>query len=224
MGWMNMFKNMSKTVDAHAQKVADKLEDDNAVEFANQDIVKMKKDRDTVLGNIGKVKGEIAVLKDKIKDTQTRIKKHQDDAIALGESDEELAIKHITAYETLERQLEPLKISLQTQENLLTEQVSTKNDLQSALDQSEAELGTLKAMTDAAHANEKLASVSSDSGTSALASFKSKQEKAKKRLIASQEIKAGSSGDDLEKKTREALGGGGKAKLEALMAAKKKKK
>jgi len=210
-GLKNWFKNMGKVADAKAQEAADNIESEHSVEFGKQDIDKMRMELNNVNENIGTVKAEVAILKDKVKGIEEEIKKHDDDAVALdGAGKASLAEKHCEASEMLEKQLEPLKLSLKTQKDLLDQQISTKEQLKSALQQSEAELVTLKAMTDAAKANEKLSSIDTGSGLNALASFEKRKEEAKKRLIKSQVIKEESGPDtSLADETAKALGNSG---------------
>jgi len=223
MGFLNLFKNMGRAASAEAQKKADAIEDANAVEFGKQDLQQMKSDLRTIKGNIGSVKGEIAVLEDKVKDIKATIAKHDEDAIALSEAgNEDLAVQHANKAAALEQQVQSLETALQTQRTVLEDQIKNKNELQASLDQAEADLVTIKAMTDAAKANENLAQVSTSSGTSALSSFKERQEAAKKRLIKSQALKEeGSADTSLEAATKAALGKStASSRLEALKAKK----
>jgi phage shock protein A len=224
MGFLNLFKNVGRVADAKAQKAAEKIEEDNAVEFGQQDIAQMKKDLRTIKGNIGTIKGEIAVLEDKKKGVQSAIEKHTADATALAESNQtELAEQHMQKVITLEGQITTFQTAIDTQNNILQDQIKNKNELQQAIDQAEADLVTTKAMVDASKANENLAKVSSSSGSSALAAFKERQEAAKKRLIKSQALKEEGSGDDsLEAQTAKVLGSNqAKDRLAALLAKKK---
>lgn len=224
MGFMNLFKNMGRVADAKAQKAADKIEGDNAVEFGQQDIAQMKNDLRTIKGNIGSIKGEIAVLEDKKKGVQSAIDKHTADATSLAEAGQtKLAEQHIQKVITLEGQIATFQMAIDTQNGILQDQINNKNELQQTIDQAEADLVTTKAMVDATRANENLAKISTSSGTSAVAAFKERQEAAKKRLIKSQEMKKEGSGDDsLEAQTAKALGNTqAKDRLAALLAKKK---
>lgn len=220
-GFKNLFKNMSRMFDAKAQNAADTIESENSTEFGKQDVFSMEEELKKVTGNIGTVKGEMAVLKEKIADIKSQVKKHDEDALALDERGmSDLALQHSEAAEGLESQLESLKLALKTQEDILADQMKSKNELNTAIQQAKADLVTLKAMNDAASANEKLAEISTDSSTSALASFKSRKEEAKKRLIKSQAIKEESSSEtSLQQETEKALGrSGGSSRLEKLKA------
>jgi phage shock protein A len=208
-GLKSLFANWGRKVDAAAQNEADKIASENAVDFGKQDIAKLKSDVESVKSNIGSIKGEIAVLKDKKDSYEAQIKKHDADALALETVNPTLSQQHLEAGEGLERQVESLKIAIDVQEKLLAEQMNTRRDLESSLQQVETDLVTLKAMTDAAAANEKLAQISSGSGTSALATFKQRQEEAKKRLIKSQTMKESTASESLEEQTRKALGASG---------------
>jgi len=219
-GIFNLIKNLGRAGDAKAQKAADEIDSKNSVEFAKQDIGRMKKDLATCNENIGTIKGELAILKDKIKGIKLEIKKHDEDAKALADTNEALAVKHCEASESMESQLEPLEIARKTQEDLLADQIKTKEELKSAVQQAEADMVTLKAMNDAANANEKLAKINVGSSTSALSEFQRRKEEAKKRLIRAQAIKEESSGgDSLQEETNAALGlSGGASRLARLKA------
>jgi len=221
-GIFSLFKNLGRSADAIAQKEADKIASDNSVEFGKQDISKIESDVAQVKGNIGTIKGEIAILRDKLESINGQIKKHDEDALALSEKkNDELALQHSNAAESLEAQVSSLKIALETQETLLKEQMQTRTELESALQQAKTDLITIKAMTDAAAANEKLAGVSSSSGENALTAFKQRQEDAKKRLIRSKELKENTSADSsLEQETAKALGKSGGADRLARLKAK----
>jgi phage shock protein A len=203
-----LFKNVGKAIDAKADEKASKIAEENMVEFGKQDIQQMESDLRTIKNNIGSIKGEIVVLEDNLKDIKNKIEKHDSDALALSETGKnDLAEQHVSMSISLEKQAESLSQALESQKSVLNEQIKNKNDLASSLQQAQADLVTIKAMTDAAKANEKLAQVSTASGTNALASFRERQEAAKKRLIKSQSLKEENSCDsDLEKATNDALG------------------
>lgn len=207
-GFLNLFRNVGKAASAKAQKEADAIEDANAVEFGKQDIEQMNADLRMIKGNIGSVKGEIAILEDKVKGLKSDVAKHDADALSLSEAgQDDLAEQHATKAASIEKQIASLETALQTQREVLEGQIKNKNELQASLDQAGADLVTIKAMTDAAKANENLAKVSTSSGTSALAAFQERQEAAKKRLIKSQALKEeGSADTSLEAATAAALG------------------
>lgn len=220
-GFFNLFKNMGRVSDAKAQKAADAIESENSVEFGKQDISKMKNELAKCNSNIGTLKGEIAVLEEKIKGIKSDIIKHDEDAKALdlaGKTD--LAAKHCEISDTLEGQVASLDLALITQKDLLKEQIKSKEELKTTITLSENKLVTLKAMRDAAIANENLAKISTSSGTNALTDFNRREEEAKKRLIRSQSIKEESSDkDDLKTETEKALGRSGSlSRLERLRA------
>lgn len=218
-GFFNLFSNIKKAADANAQKAADKIDEKNSVEFAKQDIQKAKDDLRTVKGNIGSVKGEIGTIRDKLENIETQIKKHDEDAQALMDSGkEDLATQHAEKAELLEPEAESLRTALKTQESLLAKQQESKRKLEMNLQQMESQLVTLKALNDAASANEKLASISTSSGSNAVNSFKERTEKARKRLIKSEAITDDSDeNSDLQRATEEVLGtGGAKARLARL--------
>lgn len=223
-GFFNIFKNAGRAADAKAQETADKIADEHMVAFGKQDIEKMRSELRKVNENIGTLKGEIAVNDDKISGIKSEIKKHETDAESLTEEHEDLALKHCEAAERLESQLEPLKIAMNTQKQTLDEQIAARDELKSALMQAESDLVTLKAMDDAAKANENLASVNTESGKSAVAAFAEKKEAAKKRLIKSRAIKEADKdpNSELAKATEEALGTGGAAARLAKLKNKKK--
>jgi phage shock protein A len=219
-GILNVFKNMGRVADGKAQDKADKIESENSVTFGKQDVAKMNVELGKVNENIGTMKGEIAVLEDKVKGIKLEIKKHESDATELAEDNEALALKHCEAAERLESQLEPLQAALTVQKETLAEQQSAKEQLKSNVMQAESDLVTLKAMADAASANEKLVTVNTSGSTSAVADFAKRKEDMKKRLIKSRAMKdEGSGDDDLAKETAAALGtGGGASRLEMLKA------
>lgn len=208
-GFLSLFKNLGKVADAKAQEKADQIASDNAVEFGKQDLAQLRSDINKVKSNIGTIKGEIAVLEEKKHEFETQISKHDNDAKALIGKNDSLAEQHCLAAESLERQVTAIAEALKVQQGLLTEQQATRQELENALSQAETDLVTLKAMTDAAAANEKLATITSNSGASALSSFKARQEEAKKRLIKSQTMKESNASESLEEQTRKALGQSG---------------
>jgi phage shock protein A len=223
MGFLNLFKNVGRAASAEAQKKAEAIEDANAVEFGKQDLEKMKSDIRTIKSNIGSIKGEIAVLEDKVKGLRDAVAKHDADAVALSEAgQDDLAEQHANKAATLEQQIATLESAMETQRTVLKDQIKGKDELQAAVDEAEANLVTIKAMTDAAKANENLAQVSTASGTSALASFKEREENAKKRLIRSQALKEeGGADTSLEAATKAALGGSAAKSRLAMLKDKK---
>ena len=217
-GIASLFKNFGKKVDAEAQKKADQIASENAVDFGKQDLAELRSNVNKVKGNIGTIKGEIAVLKEKVDGFRAQIKKHDDDAIALETINPDLSRQHLEAAESLDGQVASLQAALDIQEKLLKEQQDTRRELESSLQQAETDLVTLKAMTDAASANEKLSKI--NSGDNALASFKQRNEEAKKRLIRSQTMKEESSTVSLDAETRKALGtAGASSRMARLKAA-----
>jgi len=224
MGFLKLFKNIGRAADAKADEGAQAIESANLVAFGKQDIEKMKTDIRTIKGNIGSIKAEVAILEDKIKNIQSTIKKHEDDAIALMEADQEdLAEQHASAIGSLEEQITTLTEALRNQNDILADQIKNKNELASAIQQAEADLVSIKAMDDAAKANQNLAQISTTSGTSALAAFKERKEAAKKNFIKSKAMKEDDSVESsLNDATAAALGTSeGKSRLAALMANKK---
>ena len=223
MGFLNLFKNIGKTVDAKIQEQADKIEAANAVEFGKQDVSKMKEELGKINSNIGSIKGEIAVLKDKVSDVKSQVKKHEEDATALDAAGkEDLALKHCEAADRLSGQLEAFDEALKTQKGLLEDQIAARDEMKAAIDEAESDLVTMKAMKDVATANENLIKINKDTGTSAVASFKKRKEEMKKRMIKSKAMKEESGGgSSLEEETAKALGkSGGLSRLEKLRAKK----
>jgi len=220
-GFFNLFKNLGRASDAKAQKVADVIDDKNSVEFAKQDVEKMRKQLADCNSNIGTLKGEISVNESRINDLKLQIKKHDEDAVALDlAGKQDLAAKHCEAAEIIESQIKSLETALQTHKDVLGDQIKSKEELKSALLQSESEIVSLKAMRDAAEANRNLTQISTSSGTSALADLKRRREAAEKDLIKSRAIKEESSNkDSLSDETEKALGrSGGLSRLERLKA------
>ena len=222
MGFLNLFKKIGKAVDAKADKAAEQIENANAVEFSKQDITQMKNDLATVNGNIGSIKGEIHVLEQKIKDMKDQMSKHERDAVALDSAGKsELAVQNCDAADRIERQIAPLEIALDMQKNLLRDQISARDELKTSVDEAEADLISIKAMADVASANEKLTQINTDSGTSAIASFKTRKEEMQKRMIKAQAMKDETTGaTSLARETEKALGAGGSSRLDRLRAAK----
>lgn len=208
MGLGNLFKNIGKAASAKAQNAADKIDAEHSVDFAKQEIQQMKDDLGAVIGNIGSIKGEYAVLQDKIKGLKADVKKHEEDAKDLSESgNDKLALAHCEAIEKIEPQLEALNMAAKQQKDLLDDQIGSKDELKNAIDQAEAQLITLKAMEDVTSANEKITKIGPASTSSAMQRFAERQEEAKKRLTRSQAIKDESKGDtSLEDETKKALG------------------
>lgn len=218
----NLFGNIVKLGSAKMQDAADTIDKEHSVDFAKQDIEKMEEDLLKANDNIGEIKGQIAVGEDKIKMIKAKIKKHDEDAKKLKELGDkksmDLAIQHCDQAELLESQLVPLEEALKQQKQLLEEQTSSRNELKHNVDMAKAQLVTLKAMEDAASANEKMASISISSGKSALAKFKEREEAMKARLVKSRAIKEESSSDSsLDAATEKALGeSGGSSRLTRL--------
>jgi len=223
MGFLKLFKNIGRAADAKADEGAQAIENANMVAFGKQDIEKMRNDVRTIKGNIGSIKAEIAVLEDKIKGIKSAMKKHEDDAVALMEAGQEtLAEQHAAAIGPLEEQVTTLTEALRSQNDILADQIKNKNELAAAVQQAEADLVTIKAMDDAAKANQNLAQISTSSGTSALAAFKERKDAAKKNFIKSKAMKEDDSAESsLDDATAAALGtSSGKSRLAALMAKK----
>jgi len=218
-GFFNLFKNLGRASDAKAQKVADVIDDKNSVEFAKQDVEKMRTQLAACNSNIGTLKGEISVNESRIKDLKLQIKKHDEDAKALDLAGKQgLAVKHCEAAEVIEGQVKSFEIALKTHKDVLEDQIKSKEELKSALQQAEAEIVSLKAMRDAAEANRNLTQISTSSGTSALADLKRRRESAERDMISSKAIKEASSDkDNLKDETEKALGrSGGSSRLEKL--------
>ena len=218
-GFFNLFKNLGRASDAKAQKVADVIDGKNSVEFAKQDVEKMRTQLAACNSNIGTLKGEISINEGKIKDLKLQIKKHDEDAKALDLAGKQgLAVKHCEAAEVIEGQVKSFEIALKTHKDVLEDQIKSKEELKSALQQAEAEIVSLKAMRDAAEANRNLTQISTSSGTSALADLKRRRESAERDMISSKAIKEASSDkDNLKDETEKALGrSGGSSRLEKL--------
>ena len=62
MGLFNFLKTGKRALDAQMDKAAESIEQENAVEFGKQEIEQMKTELRKIRGNIGTVKGEMAVM------------------------------------------------------------------------------------------------------------------------------------------------------------------
>jgi len=225
MGLLKLLGVVRKAADAKIDAQAEKIENANAVEFGKQDLTKMKEDFANVCTNIGKIKGEIAIFKDKISDAKKRIKQYETNALQLDESgNSELAIKNCEAADRLSSQLETFTEALKMQQDLLQDQMSARDEMKSNLDEAESDIVTMQAMKDVTTANENLIKINKNSGESAVSKLKSRKEALKKQMYAAKAMKEESGGGEtVEQQTAKALGNStGMSRLEALRAKNKK--
>lgn len=223
MGLGKFFKNLFRAADAKIDQAAEKIENENAVEFGKQDIEEMQKELLKCTDNIGTIKAEVIDLEDKIKDITEKIEKHESAAEELDAAgNEELAVKNCEAADRLERQKESLTEALNMQKSLIEDQQEAREELKQAILEMESELTEIKAMNNVTAVNAKLAEINTDGSSSALANFRARKDAAKKKMNKAKTIKeeAGSA-SSLEAQTEKALKKtAGSSRLEKLRAKK----
>ena len=204
------FGAFGKLVKAKDSQIADKIENDNIVEFAKQDVEKIQQNLATVQGNIGKLKGRIQTLTEDIAENEKQIVDSTDKAkklLATGKSEmEDLAKQHCANVSTLQTKNETLKTALKQQQDLLARETTTKTKLDKALQQCRQDLDIMKTEKEVADANKSLASVNINDSASAVQKFHDKRRILHEQLSETTAIVEETTSETLEEKTAKALG------------------
>lgn len=220
---MGLFKSLLGLAKAKSDEAAQKIEDENATAFAKQDLEKMKEDRSKVIANLGQIKGRLMSLKDDIKEKEKEIKDRTAKATQLLEAGkEDLAQSQCARVEGIQDEVNMLKDSLKTQEQLCSEQERNLSDLTATIQDCENQMRTIKTMEDVRKSNDSLAAVDIHGSMSAAAKFQERRKRMKEKLNASRataEAQRMGTSSELDERTNEALGNSkGSALLEKLKA------
>jgi phage shock protein A len=206
---MGLIKSLFGLAKAKSDEAAQKIEDENAVSFAQQDIAKLKEKIAEAVRNVGRIKGTVMSVEQDITTLEKEIEDRTASAKKLLEAGkEEIAQKQCAVIERLENEVETKKSILEEQKNLLGEQEKNRLDLQNLLSDSESNLNTLKSMEDVRKSTEALSEVDTDGANSLAARIKERQERARNRFNTAKATREASKGgkESLDEETAAALG------------------
>lgn len=206
---MGLIKSLFGLAKAKSDEAAQKIEDENAVSFAQQDIAQLKTKIAEAVRNVGKIKGTVITIRQDIDNLQKEIDDRTETAKKLLEAGkEELAQRQCAHIEQVQQQVDTKKAILEEQEALLVEQEKNKNDLQNLLSESESNLNTLRSMEDVRKSTEALSQVDVDGANSLAARIKDRQERARARFNTAKATRdaSKSSSSSLDDETAAALG------------------
>ena len=209
---MKVLQSMIRWFKAKDSEVAEKIERENEVAFAKQDLESMQNDLSQVTNSIGEVKATLIGLKRDMGNKERNIRNLEEDARSLLEKGrEDLALKICAEIESLQTEVNILKNSVEQQEKLIQTLEDKRRVLQDAVRQAESSLRILATMASVARASEKVSQVNVGNSSSALARFKDREKNVQRRLDkakAINEMQDTDSGKALGKEVDEALGRG----------------
>ena len=207
---MSLLGRIKNVFVAKSNKVVSDIEDRNAVELGKLDIQNIQKDLNTVVENLGAIKGRIKTLerdtathKQEVSDLETKAQQ------LLEAKNEELAGQVCAKIDLIEKEIEANEALLKQQRELLTKHDKNRDTLQQRLEQAKASQNILATMDEVQKSNEALISINPNSAESAVQKFENRLEKKRAELDKSEatlEVQEESSPDSLDKKVDEALG------------------
>ena len=207
---MSLLGRIKNVFVAKSNKVVSDIEDRNAVELGKLDIQNIQKDLNTVVENLGAIKGRIKTLerdtathKQEVSDLETKAQQ------LLEAKNEELAGQVCAKIDLIEKEIEANEALLKQQRELLTKHEKNRDTLQQRLEQAKASQNILATMDEVQKSNEALISINPNSAESAVQKFENRLEKKRAELDKSEatlEVQEESSPDSLDKKVDEALG------------------
>lgn len=221
---MGLIKSLFGLAKAKSDEAAQKIEDDNAVSFAQQDIAKLKEKISEAVRNVGKIKGVVMTIEGEITELEKEIADRTASAEALIEKGkEDIAAKQCAVIETKQSEVEVKKGILSQQQELLAQQEKNRTELQQLLTDSESNLNALKSMEDVRKSTEALTQVDTDGAQSLAARIKERQDRAKQRFNTSKATLEASKdpSKSLDEETQAALGSTKGSDLLAKLKAKK---
>ncbi len=209
---MKVLQSVMRWFKAKDAKMAEAIEKENEVAFAEQDLDGMRKDFTQVSNNVGEVKASIAGLKRDLLEKKRQTENLESDARALLDKNKEsLAVQLCAQIETLEQESQVYESSIAQQENMLKTLEKKRNELKAAVGQAESSLRMMQTMDSVTRASEKISSVRVGNTTSALSRFKNREKRLQSRLdkaTAMNEMSVEDSGGGLKNEVDEALGRG----------------
>ena len=213
---MKLIKSLFGLAKAKSEEAAQKIEDSNAVSFAQQDIAKLKEKISEAVRNVGRIKGMVMTLEQDVEKMEKEIADRTESAKQLlNAGKEEIAQKQCAVIERIQNEVDTKKSILEEQRALLSEQEKNRINLQNLLSESESNLNTLKSMEDVRKSTEALSEVDVDGANSLPARIKERQERARNRLNTAKATRdaSRSSEDSLDEETAAALGNSAGASL-----------
>lgn len=206
---MGLIKSLFGLAKAKSDEAAQKIEDENAVSFAQQDIAKLKEKISEAVRNVGKIKGTVMSVEQDITTLEKETEDRTESAKKLLEAGkEDIAQKQCAIIERLQSEIETKKSILDEQKSLLAEQEKNRADLQNLLSDAESNLNTLKSMEDVRKSTEALSQVDTEGANSLAARIKERQERARNRFNTAKAIREVSKDGktSLDEETAAALG------------------
>jgi len=207
---MGIFKRISNIFVARSNAAVEKAEDANAVELGKLDIQKMEQDVNSVITNLGAIKGRIKTLEREISEHKSEVKDLEAKAEALiAAKNEELAGQVCAKIDLLNKEIETSETIKKQQQDICVKHERNRDTLQQKLDMAKSNLNMLSSLDAVEKSNANLIKVNPDGAESALQNFEKRLEKKKQALEQSEatlEVQEASSPESLDKKIDEALG------------------
>ncbi|MFQ5647121.1 MAG: PspA/IM30 family protein [bacterium] len=208
---MKLLGSIQRWLTAKDSEYSEKIEKGHEVDFAKQDLEKMRQDMSQITKNLGTIKSTIVRLRRESAEYTAAREQHERDALSLMQAGKEgLAQKHAAKIALLEENIGTLAVSIKQQEGLLEGQKSQRDKFAKAISEAENSMKLMESMNAVAQATEKITSVKLPGTTNALASFKDRQRRIQTRLDQAKSLQEyteeSSEGDMLEKETARALG------------------
>jgi phage shock protein A len=207
---MGLFNRVKNIFVAKSNATVEKLEDKNAVELGKLDIQKMEEDVNSVITNLGAIKGRIKTLDREISEHKTEVSDLEAKAEALLKAGkEDLAGQVCAKIDLLTKEIETSTVIKKQQEDLCVKHEKNRDTLQQKLETAKSNLSMLSSLDAVEKSNKNLIQINPEGAESALQNFEKRLEKKKQALEQSEatlEVQEASSPDSLDKKIDEALG------------------
>ena len=206
---MGLFKTLIKFGKAKSDDAAEKIESENAVSFAKQDIAAMEEDLRKARLGLGTVKAKVMGLERDIKQKNDEITARTATVKELKAADKvELAKKNWSIVSGLKDEVSLLETSLTQFQANFEQQQKNVAQLEANYGEAKRSLQMMKTMDEVKKSNESLSTVDTTGSASAVARFQDRKKKMQEELDKSQAIlEASADGSkDLDAETAAALG------------------
>lgn len=206
---MGLFKTLINLGKAKSDEAAEKIENDNAVAFAKQDLTAMEEDLRKARLGLGTVKAKVMGLERDIKQKNDEIATRTATVKELKAAEKvELAKKNWSIVSGLKDEVSLLETSLAQFQTNFEQQQKNVAQLEANYGEAKRSLQMMKTMDEVKKSNESLSTVDTSGSASAVARFQDRKKKMQEELDKSQAIlEASADGStDIDAETAAALG------------------
>ena len=150
---MKLLGSIQRWLTAKDSEYSEKMEKGHEVQFAKQDLEKMRQDMTQITRNLGTIKSTIVRLRREAAEYTAAREQHERDTLALMQSGKEgLAQRHAAKIALLEENISTLEVSVKQQEELLESQKLQRNKFSRSIAEAENSMKLMESMNAVAQA------------------------------------------------------------------------